>query len=231
MALITLADWTCSINECINPLVQPGIMKDFSRRLQYHTIPAAWIVAQKEMASFEPPLCLCSTDLSHFLNGDVSISHTLKLLKPFDNACPSGSSAYSLRTAGLRLINQLGTWSHVNQSLKFTPFKIADRLPNPQRLSAAVVANWNKVTLSLSQSNLNWFFHGSVDLLTPRLQRRDDAELYIQALALTCKFQPSPSTHNNTTWATDGSMIPASSSISDAKSVTAAATGPATLIL
>jgi hypothetical protein len=56
MALITLADWTCSINECINPLVQPGIMKDFSRRLQYHTIPAAWIVAQKEMASFEPPL-------------------------------------------------------------------------------------------------------------------------------------------------------------------------------
>jgi hypothetical protein len=231
LALITLADWTCSINDCINPLTVPGINKDFSRRLQYHTIPAAWIIAQKEMASLKPPLCLCSTDLSHLLTGDVSISHTLKLLKPFDDSCPSGLSAYSLRTAGFKLVKQLGSWSNINHSLKFLPFKIEDQAPISQRLTTAVKSNWTKITNSLSRSSLNWFFHGSVDLLIPRLQRRNDAEQYIHALAVSCKFSPSPSAHNNTLWATDGSMIPASSSISDLKYVTAAATGPSTLIM
>ena len=36
MALITLADWTCHINNCSNPLVRPGILKDFSQRLHSH---------------------------------------------------------------------------------------------------------------------------------------------------------------------------------------------------
>jgi hypothetical protein len=127
LALITLADWTCSINDCINPLTLPGINKDFSRRLQYHTIPAAWIIAQKEMASLKPPLCLCSIDLSHLLNGDVSISHTLKLIKPFDDSCPSGVSAYSLRNAGFKLVKQLGLWTCTNHIFNFLPFNIEDQ--------------------------------------------------------------------------------------------------------
>ena len=65
----------------------------------------------------------------------------------------------------------------------------------------------------------------------PRLERRDNAERYITALAQTCNFSPSSCHHNNNTWATDGSMIPATSSISDSKSITAAVTGPSTLIL
>lgn len=231
MALITLADWTCSINDCINPLVQPGINKDFSRRLQYHTIPAAWIVAQKEMGSLKPPLCLCSTDLSHLLNGEVSISHTIKLLKMFDRSCPSGTSVRSLRVAGLKLVNQIGAWSNIDNSLRFVPYKIEDQFPVSHKPSAAVKTNWRKITHALSHSNLNWFFHGSVDLLTPRSQRRDNAERYIQALASTCKFTPSSSAHDNSIWASDGSMIPASSSISDSKSVTAAVTGPVTLVM
>jgi hypothetical protein len=36
-ARITLADWTCSINHCVNPLEGNGIQQDFTRRLQYHT--------------------------------------------------------------------------------------------------------------------------------------------------------------------------------------------------
>lgn len=54
MALISLADWTCSINDCVNPLDGLGILQDSTRRLQYHTIPAAWIIAQKEMGSMKP---------------------------------------------------------------------------------------------------------------------------------------------------------------------------------
>jgi len=96
MAHITIADWTCSINHCVNPLTGTGIKQFFTPHLQYHTIPAAWIITQKEMGSMKPPLCLCATDQSHILNGDVSISHCLKLIKMHDSACPDGSAAYSL---------------------------------------------------------------------------------------------------------------------------------------
>src|ERR1700678_4390025 len=111
MALITLADWTCSINDCINHLVGTWILKDFSRRLPYHTIPASWIIAQKEMGAMKPPLHLCSTDQSYLLQGDVSVSHCLKLIKTHDPSCPSGSAAFSLRSAGFKLVKQLGLWS------------------------------------------------------------------------------------------------------------------------
>ena len=232
MARITLADWTCSINDCVNPLAGIGIHKDFSRRLQYHTIPAAWIIAQKHMGYLKSPLHLCSTDLSHILNGDVSISHFLKLLKTHGIQPSNGVAAYSLRAAGLKSVNQLGYWSSVNHSFKFIPHDIDQlELPPTTKLTNAVRRNWTEITQMLSHSDINWFFHGSFDLLIPRSQRRDDAENYITALARTCQFKPSTCAHANTTWASDGSMIPAASSISDSKSITAAVTGPATLVL
>ena len=234
MALITLADWTCNINNCVNPLVDPGILKHFTRRLQYHTIPAAWIIAQKVMGDMKPPLRLCSTNHSHILQGDVSISHSLKLLKTHDVSSPSGSAAYSLRAVGVRLVKQLGYWSIANGLLKFNPYPINDRLPTGKKLSNATRSNWNKINAALSTSHIDRFFFGSIDLLMPPLQRRDAAENYIQALATTCKFPPSSSgtsAHANFSWATDGSMIPAASSISDPKSVTAAVSGPSSLTL
>ena len=231
MALITLADWTCLINDCVNPLAQPGINKDFSRRIHFNTIPAAWIIAQKEMGTMKPPLCLLPTDQSHILKGDLSISHCLKLLKMHDRSFPSGSTAYSLRTAGIRLVKQLGKWLATDNKLVFNPINTDDRLQLLRRQSAAVKTNWLKATHALSHSDICWLCLGSTDLLTEPLQRRDDAELYITALAMTCKFRSSSQPHNNKIWATDGSMIPASSSISDMKHVTAAATGPVTLVL
>ena len=80
----------------VNPLEENGIQQDFTHRLQYHMIPAAWIIAQKEMGAMKPPLRLSATDQSYILKGDVSISHGLKLIKTHDNACPDGSAAYSL---------------------------------------------------------------------------------------------------------------------------------------
>ena len=231
MALITLADWTCHINNCSNPLVRPSILKDFSRHLHSHTVPAAWVIAQKLMGSMKPPLHLLATDYSHILNGDVSIFHTLKIIKSFDNSCPSGSAAYSLQTAGFKMINQIGKWAVVNHVLKFLPFTIKNQMPHPKIPTPAARKNWNNITSALSNSNIISFFHGSIDLLTPRSQRRDEAEKYISELALTCNFTPSSLPHNNTFWATDGSMTPAASGLGDPKSITAAATGPTTLIL
>ena len=54
-----------------------------------------------------PPLHLCLTDQSHILNGDISISHCLKLIKSHNIASPNGTAAYSLHAAGFKLIKQL----------------------------------------------------------------------------------------------------------------------------
>jgi hypothetical protein len=231
MARITLADWTCHINNCVNPLVEPGIDKHFTRRLPFHTIPAAWIIAQKAMGEMKPPLRLCSTDLSHIIEGDVSISHTLKLAKSHDDLSPSGVAANSLRAAGLTLVKQLGNWRITNHTLKFIPHNLDDLVLTGRKLTTAAKSNWKKITDALSLSHIDWFFFGSSDLLTSRPQRRDAAEDYIRSLATTCKFPPSSYDHDNTFWASDGSMIPAASSISDHKSVTAAVSGPSSLIL
>ena len=104
-------------------------------------------------------------------------------------------------------------------------------VPPAKKLSTAAARNLINITNTLSRSNITWLFYGSVDLLTPRLKRRDLAESYITALASVCKFPPSSSAHNNSVWASDGSMIPATSSISQSKSITAAVSGPASLVL
>jgi len=83
----------------------------------------------------------------------------------------------------------------------------------------------------MSQSNICWLFHGSTDLLIPQSQHWDNAKKYIIALAQMCNFTPSSCCHDNSTWATDGLMIPTTGGISDRKSITAAVTRPATLIL
>ena len=231
MALITLADWTCHVNNCINPLVEPGILKHFTRRLHLHTIPAAWIIAQRAMGDMKPPLRLCSTDHSHVIEGDVSISHSLRLMKKHDDSFPSGIAANSLRAAGLTLIKHLGSWRITNHVLRFIPLDIDHFIPTRRKLSKAARSNWHKTTAALALSSIDWFFFGSSDLLTPPLQRRDLAENHIQSLAATCKFPPSSLKHDKTFWASDGSMIPAASSISDSKSITSAVSGPLSLIM
>ena len=98
------------------------------------------------------------------------------------------------------------------------------------KLSIAAKSHLNKTTTALADSNIEWFLYGSADLLNNRRQRCLDAENHIIALALTCNFAPTRNIVNNT-WATDGSMMPAASSISQSKSVTAAVSGPASIIM
>jgi hypothetical protein len=208
-----LANWTCSINHCINPLEGIGILKDFLHCIQYHTLPAAWIISQKEMGAIKPLLRLCATDKNHIINGDVSISHCFKLIKKHDNTGLDGSPTLSLRNIGFKLVKQLGQWNSVNQIIKFLPHNLDKQLPTRKKPTIPMRRNWDKATNALSLSNIHWFFNGSSDLLIPRLQCCENTERYIVALAHTCKFAPSSCDHNKATWATDRSMSLAASSV------------------
>jgi hypothetical protein len=63
IARINLADWNCSINDCMNPLDGRGLIKSFTR--YYRKIPASWIIAQKAMSTLSLKLSLRLTDYSY----------------------------------------------------------------------------------------------------------------------------------------------------------------------
>ncbi|KAG6852626.1 hypothetical protein C0991_010345 [Blastosporella zonata] len=48
MALVTLADWTCHVNKCQDPLDGLGLKRSFSR--QSSSLPSAWLTAHEAMS-------------------------------------------------------------------------------------------------------------------------------------------------------------------------------------
>ena len=52
VALITLADWTCGINNCVGLLDGHGLKHNFSQ--YYKRILAAWIIAQNTLTCLKP---------------------------------------------------------------------------------------------------------------------------------------------------------------------------------
>ena len=122
IARITLADWTCSLNKCINPISRPNHCK--SQYPKLGRIPATWIIAQRTLQMCPGRFKLLSTDQSHIINGDVSIAHCLTLSSSYSD---TGEKTYghTLRTtkaAGLKLIKDIGFWEmdvHTG-STKFT---------------------------------------------------------------------------------------------------------------
>jgi hypothetical protein len=110
LAQITLANWTCSINKCANPLNSEGLNPNFS--LHIRRISYSWIIAQRAMSSMSPKLVLKCTKLSGILSGKVSLSH---ILHTFQNhtptvTSPNGHVLRSLRAKGIRQLKHMGQW-------------------------------------------------------------------------------------------------------------------------
>ena len=77
---------------------------------------------------------------------------------------------------------------------------------------------------------LNHLVNGPLELAISRAVRESRAKNIIQAMANVCKFGNMHERHD-LTWASDGSMKPASATIEDDKVVLGAATGSSTLVL
>jgi hypothetical protein len=227
MARLTLADWTCNINGCINPLDGRGLAKDFTQ--YYRKIPASWIFAKKSMSKLNPKLSLRLTDSSHMIQGDVSITHALNLCQVHGNEVPNGHALCSIVSKGLMKLSDVGMWhKNSNGRLNFVPYS----QPAPQeRWTVTGKDNWKNVAKVLGEMECKWLYEGEKALLLTRADRRNEAETYIRALPLLVPLQPSQLPHNGRTWASDGSMTPAASRLGDAKSVTATLTGPETIVL
>ncbi|KAF8953177.1 hypothetical protein BDZ97DRAFT_1873600 [Flammula alnicola] len=226
MSLITLADWMCEKAGCLNPLDGNGLHKDYGRQLKY--IPVSWIVAQKTMAKLS--LSLKRTDQSEVL-GDVSISHIVNICNhkiPHDDRTVNGTTILSLKRKGISLLKDVGKWIiDVGGNIK-----IGIKQPSmDRRWSEAAKTNWTRFE-NLLQHNLcmDDLTSGMPDLAIPRDIRERRAEIQIWNLVTASGFAPSNYTDGNT-WATDGSMLPASAGILDPKTITGAATGTSSLAM
>jgi hypothetical protein len=97
--------------------------------------------------------------------------------------------------------------------------------------SKAAILNWKKLAAELSDLSIERLFTGQLELLISKSERGAIAERTLIDVQKVCEFLPSMTSRDQQVWASDGSMIPATVGIGDPKSVTAAVTGPSTLVV
>ena len=83
----------------------------------------------------------------------------------------------------------------------------------------------------MQATKLEWFFKGCEELLLTRPERRQVSENQIRVLANLLNIHPSPNATDDSAWALDGSMVPASTGVLDDKMVMAALTGRRTMVM
>ncbi|TFK81753.1 hypothetical protein K466DRAFT_666919 [Polyporus arcularius HHB13444] len=105
MARITLADWTCSLNQCAHPL-EAASARSFIRSRR--KLPFAWIVAQDTLRALD--LSVRLTDQSYLFTGDVALRHLVRTL-PSPPSSPSSHVVTNLERAGFTHLDQLAGWS------------------------------------------------------------------------------------------------------------------------
>ncbi|KAJ7189347.1 hypothetical protein GGX14DRAFT_580783 [Mycena pura] len=151
LARITLADWMCSINGCINPVDADGLSRDFTRYPD--RIPFAWIVAQSAMASKDLKITLKRTHIDGILSGHVSLSHILQVYSKFHPSPqnPNGHAINSFRGKGIRCLNDMGSWKC---SVDGTWSVVLKTRPTDTKWTDAAKSNWDKLSNVLRCTNI-----------------------------------------------------------------------------
>ena len=229
MALIMKADWTCEKNQCINPIDGIGLKRNLI--CQVKSIPANWIIAQHVMHSLS--LSLRETNQSYIAKGDVSLSHAIQVYnhKISSKNLPQKINGTTLRTIqhmGINTIQDFGKWIIDDSGI----IAVQNwQITFDKTWTQAGCKNWTTITNLLGEHlRLNDLVSGPLDLAIPRQTQQTIAENQIRNLINICGFPPCQAMDGKT-WASDGSMTPASATIIDDKSMTGAATGTRSLIM
>ncbi|KAJ3832134.1 hypothetical protein F5878DRAFT_548596, partial [Lentinula raphanica] len=108
MATITIADWTCAINNCRYPFDGSSVSsnKPIFRR-HTHSLPFTWIVAHSTLSQTNTQIR--QTDMSFLFTGDVSLRHLLHAL-PSTAITPTSANISSLERAHSPALNSFGHW-------------------------------------------------------------------------------------------------------------------------
>ena len=227
MARITLADWRCSINDCVNPIDSHGLQRKYSRFTS--KLPVAWIEAHSGLGRVS--LHLRCTDYSFLSEGQVSLSHLSKLRTRDGQHGVHGKTIKSLRKQGFHWVNQVG---FIDRNYKLNISQLPQTTGGQNtKLDSQVKPIWARMREVLQGTDMTSCADGPNELLLHRETRQRMAENTIKALALISPLRPSntKSEENIEVWASDGSMRPATAGPLDRKITTCAVTGPKTLVL
>ena len=114
--------------------------------------------------------------------------------------------------------------------IEFEPHKLPPNTPGKKWKNRGK-ENWDHLMGTLRLINPNILYSGKFSLLITRSKKESDAENYIHNLPMFSRFPPQQLLHNGCAWASDGSMFPASAGLDQNCSVTAALTGPKTVVV
>jgi len=107
MAELTLADWTCHYNGCLNPLLHSS-----SPRLpRYpHLLPSAWSLASSTLSCLQ--LSFIPIDLSFILDGNTFLCHLHSLFHTLYPSFPSlpTRTLYNFAKHGFTCLKQFGSF-------------------------------------------------------------------------------------------------------------------------
>jgi len=206
MAEITLSDWTCGFNNCLNPLLSSHT-KQPPRRPRL--LPSAWSLASTVLFSLQ--LSFIPTDLSFLLHGNVSLRHLHSLFTALYPNLPHlpTKTLSNFQKHGFTLLKHFGSFSspvRFSSLPSFIPFLL--QFSSHQYY---LTRDWPLLT--------NWFSFLPLllrsiclpdsSVLLPPSHRQNLAENSILALSRTYIHSfsyPHPPQHAHLL-ATDGSMI------------------------
>ena len=205
MAQITLADWACGSNNCLNPLSCHSRLPP----CHPHHLPSAWSIALSTLFSLQ--LSLIPTDLSFIILGNVSLRH---LHSQFHNLYPDfptlpSRTLSNFEKHGFTLLKHFGSFSPLTRFSSFPSFiPFFLQFPSHQYY---LTRDWPLLT--------NWFAFiplllrhtclPNPSMLFSPSHRKTVAENSILALSKTLTHSSSyshPSRHTDLL-ATDGSMV------------------------
>ncbi|KAK0464798.1 uncharacterized protein EV420DRAFT_1303188 [Desarmillaria tabescens] len=215
MALITLADWTCALNDCQFPLHGKSLSSLTSRR--HPCLPFPWLVAQSALSHLN--ISIHDTDLSYLFHGDISLVHLNKLL-PHTKTVPHHHLT-NLANADITTLRQLASFPSPS-SLSITSPPCNPLIPLQTVLYNHTFNDDTEDRLSVGGVLENSSATGSdlSMLALPHCMRKEMAEEVLHACLYTSPHDSFASPSLPGSWATDGSMIPVTPGFQEPRSVT-----------
>ena len=180
------------------------------------------------MSTLSPKLSLRRTDISYIQSGEVSILHVPNICKSRGLQTLDGTMVNCLVKKGVAMLKDLGRWK--KNGLGKWSFEVMER-QGRETWTDATQRGWERAIQMMGAIEMGWMFEGEEELLFTRRERRHAAENQLKILTNLLNFHPSPNATDGNAWASDGSMVPASAGILDDKTVTAALTGPKTMVM
>ncbi|GJE97002.1 hypothetical protein PsYK624_132120 [Phanerochaete sordida] len=159
MSRITLADWTCQLNNCIFPLDSP-LTRSFTR--SRNVLPTAWITAYDVLRA--TGTAICATDMSYIYAGDVALRHLVR--NHPQSLAPSSHAITNLERAGYTRLHHLARWDPGHIGLPEMPLlTIHTHLPHALSRYAAY-RDWPAVRAWLQRLTLPVLVDGLRGALT-----------------------------------------------------------------